>query len=245
MKKIIKTIESDRYRITSQVNNKGKYFVKVKSLIGSGYSADHYHYYLFKDGKYESREITSDILDKLLDSVLKKGDTEGFYIDIKGGLKRNGIDPSNIRHNVSLKEKSFTSRGEKLIYHWPIFKKYSETGFGSIVRATLTLHQLCSSHCQYCSTISRNKSDSITLDEAKLFVKKLYFDQERCNEKEFSEYNKAYKNITGSGIRLKGLILSGGGQPNLWPHFTEFVEWLSDLDIELGLITNGFPKKNT
>ena len=41
---------------------------------------------------------------------------------------------------------------------------------------------------------------------------------------------------------MKGLILSGGGQPNLWPHFSEFVEWLSSLDIDLGLITNGFPK---
>jgi hypothetical protein len=39
------------------------------------------------------------------------------------------------------------------------------------------------------------------------------------------------------------LILSGGGQPNLWPHFEAFVEWLSTLDIDVGLITNGFPKK--
>jgi hypothetical protein len=36
--------------------------------------------------------------------------------------------------------------------------------------------------------------------------------------------------------------LSGGGQPNLWPHFSAFVEWLSERDVELGLITNGFPK---
>jgi hypothetical protein len=29
----------------------------------------------------------------------------------------------------------------------------------------------------------------------------------------------------------------------LWPHFEEFVEWLGEKDISLGLITNGFPKK--
>ena len=142
MKEIIKIIESSEYRITSQVDSKGKYFVKVKSLIGSGYSADHYHYYLFKDGGYESREITIDVLDRLLESILKNGDTEGFYIDIEGGINKSAIEPNNIRHSVSLKEKSFTSRGEKLLHHWPIFKKYSETGFGSIIRATLTLHQL-------------------------------------------------------------------------------------------------------
>jgi hypothetical protein len=70
----------------------------------------------------------------------------------------------------------------------------------------------------------------------------LYSDQAEYNKKHFLEYNKKYKALTGTDIRLKGLILSGGGQPNLWPYFTEFVEWLSDLDIELGLITNGFPK---
>ena len=48
--------------------------------------------------------------------------------------------------------------------------------------------------------------------------------------------------LTGSDIRLRGLILSGGGQPNLWPHFEKLVNWLSTLDIDIGLITNGFPK---
>ena len=70
----------------------------------------------------------------------------------------------------------------------------------------------------------------------------MYYDQAKYNEENFSSYNDEYKKLHGSSIRLKGLILSGGGQPNLWPHFSEFVGWLSDLDIDLGLITNGFPK---
>jgi hypothetical protein len=99
------------------------------------------------------------------------------------------------------------------------------------------------SHCQYCSTIGRNKKDSVTLQEAKDFVSKLYFDQAEYNRLHYPEYNDLYKSITGSDIRLRGLILSGGGQPNIWPHFEEFVEWLGQLDISLGLITNGFPAK--
>ncbi len=152
------------------------------------------------------------------------------------------INPNTVVHQNTDEEKSFTSTGDKLAYHHPIFKKYSETGYGSIVRATMTNTQSCSSKCSYCSTIHRNKKDSISLEEAKEFVNKLYFDQAEYNKKNFPEYNDLYKEAAGTDIRLKGLILSGGGQPNLWPHFEEFVNWLKDLDIDLGLITNGFPK---
>ncbi len=83
----------------------------------------------------------------------------------------------------------------------------------------------------------------MTLDEAKAFVTALYEDQAAYNRTHHPEYNDAYRALTGTDIRLRGLILSGGGQPNLWPPFAEFVEWLSGLDIDLGLITNGFPPK--
>ena len=83
----------------------------------------------------------------------------------------------------------------------------------------MTLHQVCMSRCQFCSTIGRNKKDRINLEEAKNFINSLYDDQAIFNITNFSEYNEEYKKITNSDIRLKGLILSGGGQPNLWPHF--------------------------
>jgi len=154
----------------------------------------------------------------------------------------HSIEPIKPFSNIDDKERTFTSHGEKLVYHYPIIKKYRETGHASIIRASLTLHQLCSSSCSYCSTASRNKSDSISLEEAKNFISKLYYDQAEFNKKRFPEYNDEYKKITGSDIRIQSVILTGGGQPNLWPHFEEFVDWLSSLDIELGLITNGFPK---
>ena len=40
----------------------------------------------------------------------------------------------------------------------------------------------------------------------------------------FQNITIAYKELTGSDIRLRGIILSGGGQPNLWPHFEKLVE---------------------
>jgi hypothetical protein len=157
----------------------------------------------------------------------------------RGAITRT---PEDVRHVTTSTERSFTATGDKLDHHWPIFQKYKETGYGSIIRATMTLHQVCASHCHFCSTISRNKRDSISLREAQDFVTALLHDQAEFNRRRFPEYNQRYRDLTGSDIRLRGLILSGGGQPNLWPHFEAFVNWLSEQKIDLGLITNGFPK---
>ena len=193
--------------------------------------------------------ITKNNLKYLIENIKKNGTTEGlFVIKEKGnyisGLKLNKkINPESVLHKKTNSESSYTATGEKLNIHWPIFKKFKETNFGSIIRATMTLHQVCMSRCQFCSTIGRNKKDSINLEEAKQFVTSLYDEQAEFNKEKFKSYNDEYKKSTGTDIRLKGLILSGGGQPNLWPHFEEFVDWLSKKDISLGLITNGFPKK--
>jgi hypothetical protein len=198
----------------------------------------------------ESRKIDDRIANFVFDNFLQRGDTESFQIfqsDLESGhlLPRKALATTakQVRHQLTDAERNFTANGEKLRFHQPIFEKYAATGFGSIIRATLTNHQVCSSNCQFCSTISRNRKDSVSLQEAKDFVDQLYFGQAEYNRTHFPEYNEAYKKATGSDIRLRGLILSGGGQPNLWPHFTEFVDYLSGLDISLGLITNGFPKK--
>jgi len=193
------------------------------------------------DGILEVKQIDAVLYDRIAAKFKLSGDTECFTLDLSSPEPRS-ITPDSVRHQLTSSESSFTSTGAKLDYHWPIFHKFRDSGYGSIIRATLTLHQKCSSKCPYCSTIARNASDSISLDEAKSFVNSLYRDQEMYNQEYFPSYNQSYRDIHGCGIRLRGLILSGGGQPNLWPHFAEFVEWLSTLNISLGLITNGFPK---
>jgi hypothetical protein len=232
--------EKNLYNLSFKNNRNGE-FIRVQSNSDGGHSTDYYHYFVRNaDGALTKTRITSDVAQKLIDNVLLLGPSEGFILD--NSVQAKKIDPSDIVHMKTSKEVNYTSTGDKLDFHWPIFRKLRETGYGSIIRATLTLHQVCASRCQFCSTINRNKKDSISLEEAKNFVKSLYFDQASLNADKFSDYNDQYKEVAGTDIRLKGLILSGGGQPNLWPHFTEFVMWLSELDIDLGLITNGFPK---
>lgn len=225
--------------------------LQLRSLVGGSHSADHTRFNLLDDNGaiIESRLITQDVAQFIFNNFETRGSTASFDIyksDLEAGVllprSKISVGPEDVRHKLTNAEQSFTATGAKLPHHWPIFHKLRDTGYGSIIRATLTLHQVCSSRCHFCSTIARNKKDSITLAEAQRFVSKLYFDQADHNRKNFPEYNKKYNEISGSDIRLRGMILSGGGQPNLWPHFTEFVEWASALDIDLGLITNGFPK---
>lgn len=230
----------------------GEDALMLRSKSAGKHFAVHTRFNLLDDNGniIEARPITAEVARFIIDNFEKRGDTMSFDIyrsDLDAGAVQSrdtmGADPGDVRHTLTSTEHSFTSTGRKLNHHWPIFKKYRDTGYGSIIRATLTLHQVCSSHCHYCSTIARNRKDSISLDEAKAFVMALYEDQAAYNREHFPEYNDAYCKLTGSDIRLRGIILSGGGQPNLWPHFEEFVHWLSERDIDLGLITNGFPQK--
>lgn len=225
-------------------------FVLQSKAAGKHFAAHSRFNLLADDGSILSSELISQNVAKfIMENFEKRGDTASFDIyksDLESMVLSNRkppqVRPDDVRHTLTSTEHSFTATGSKLLHHWPIFEKFKETGFGSIIRATMTLHQVCSSHCHYCSTIARNRKDSITLQEAKAFVESLYDEQADFNRVQFPEYNRKYMEAAGSDIRLRGLILSGGGQPNLWPHFEEFVRWLSKRDIDLGLITNGFPK---
>lgn len=250
---LIRQVETPKFVLSHyRCRSNGGAEVILEGKTAGRHRARHSSVDILDDGGrlIEARKIDDRIADFILNNFSHRGDTESFRIfesDLEAGqlIRRQttSTEPGDVRHRTTDAERSFTANGAKLWFHKPIFDKFSSTGFGSIIRATLTNHQVCASNCQFCSTISRNRKDAIGLQEAKDFVDQLYFAQAEFNQQHFPEFNSAYKQATGSDIRLRGLILSGGGQPNLWPHFTELVEYLSTLDISLGLITNGFPRK--
>jgi len=247
------SVETADYTVSYRYSGKHKAnVVQVRSRSQGAHFAEHLRFNLLDDdGTLLDRPpIDERVARFILDHFDARGDTESFTIfrsDLEAGrlLERKPvrIEPRDIVHALTTTEHSFTATGAKLAAHWPIFEKFRDTGYGSIIRATMTLHQVCSSRCHYCSTIARNRRDSISLDEAKAFVDALLDRQAAFNRERFPDHNARYKAVTGTDIRLRGLILSGGGQPNLWPHFTPFVEWLADRDVDVGLITNGFPKQ--
>jgi len=204
-------------------------------------SSDHYHVFVTIDGVRTKASVSEENIDSIVDQFLRGGPTLAFDMSGSKSELAQVDDPATVLHQYTPQENSSPATGAKLNNHWPIFKKLADTGYGSIIRATMTLHQRCSSRCAFCSTINRSNADSISLEEAIAFVDTLYYGQSKYNQDTHPVYNQLYQEATGSPIRLRSLILSGGGQPNLWPHFEEFVEYLSGLEIDLGLITNGFP----
>ena len=159
------------------------YRAYVRPDDGQVHTAEHEHLLILDEATGQSTRLPIDdeIKDFIQQRFLTLGETLSF-VCTPSQLKResnsiSSILPDSIRHKLTPSETSFTSTGQKLDHHYPIFEKLSDTGFGSIIRATLTLHQKCSSRCPYCSTIARSKSDSVTLQEAKDFVSSLYFDQ--------------------------------------------------------------------
>ena len=242
------SISRDNYEISIQDDHQGPHIL-AKSIENKKNHAIYRHYFRqISKGRFKKVALSSTNIGHVFSNVKKNGISSGFYLRKEGSVLSNekigklNDNKISIRHYKTNREKWYTSTGEKLAYHWPIFKKYRETGFASIIRATMTLHQVCASRCSFCSTINRTRKDAISLEEAKIFVKNLHENQAKFNKKHFADYNSEYKAATGKDIKLRGLILSGGGQPNLWPHFSDFVRWLSNKDIDLGLITNGFPK---
>ena len=251
MKNLFLSEKAGDFNLLAYIENEESIRLRISHISAGKHFAEHFKVQILNKNLdvIGVEDINKNNIQIIFKNIKKKGTTEGLFVVKENGeyldniFTEKKINPDSVLHKKTYSEKSFTSTGEKLDYHWPIFQKFKDTGYGSIIRATMTLHQVCMSRCQFCSTIGRNKKDSISLDEAKEFVEKLYFEQAEFNKKNFGKYNSSYLKNTGSDIRLKGLILSGGGQPNLWPHFEEFVNWLSDKDISLGLITNGFPKK--
>jgi hypothetical protein len=244
----LKAISSDKFNISVAADANG-IFIVAESISNFKNKAK-YTYFFQQDcnGDFLKVKISKANIHRVFNNVKIHGVSAGFYLEHSSQGKQFPKSPQSIgnkplvRHKKTKSETAFTSTGEKLNYHWPIFQKYRDTGYASIIRATMTLHQVCASSCAFCSTINRTRKDAITLDEAKQFVTDLHERQAQFNRENFPSYNNRYKETSGSEIQLRGLILSGGGQPNLWPHFSEFVEWLANKDIEIGLITNGFPK---
>ena len=222
------------------VSNKSEYFLRLVSHRSQN-SSDHFHVFVNIDGVRTKSSVCAENIESIAEEFLRAGPTLAFDMSWVKNEFSLLDDPATVLHQNTRQENSYTATGAKLNHHWPIFKKLADTGYGSVIRATMTLHQRCSSRCAFCSTINRSNADSISLEEAIHFVDTLYFGQAKYNQVFHPNYNQLYQEVTGSPIRLRSLILSGGGQPNLWPHFEDFVEYLSGLDIDLGLITNGFP----
>ena len=107
----------------------------------------------------------------------------------------------------------FTSTGAKFFNHLDRLQHLKNGNVYPIV-AHIMPTSLCNLNCSYCSIKSRPKE-----------------------ELDFDEIKKTTIELLSHGLRA--VILSGGGEPLIYKHFDELVEFLHHYKLEIGLITNG------
>ena len=118
----------------------------------------------------------------------------------------------NIPVNKAL---SYTSRGNKFVYHPKEIWNYLNGNGKSIISAHIAPTNKCNLNCTYCNQSNRTKGKFLELDTIKEFV-------------------------TGLMERgLKAVIVTGGGEPTTYPQFNELTRWLKQQGLKTALITNG------
>lgn len=110
---------------------------------------------------------------------------------------------------------SYTSRGNKFVYHTEQIRNFLEGNGNSIISAHIAPTNACNLNCKYCNQSNRTKGAFLSLDTIKNFVNAL---KERG---------------------LKAAIVTGGGEPTTYPDFNKLIRWLQEQQLRLALITNG------
>jgi len=112
-------------------------------------------------------------------------------------------------------EKNFTSTPVKFLQHLDRLKEFQD---GEIVRP-ITMHIMpesrCNLKCAFCSTVNRPTHERLEMSLIKETVGKLV------------------------SIGLQSVVISGGGEPTIYPQFNELLEYLYGEGLSVGLITNG------
>ncbi len=113
-------------------------------------------------------------------------------------------------------ERQFTSTGEKLFRHPERMDLFHKEGKTSPIVMHVMPTSRCNLKCSFCSVKDRTEHETLSLDEVI-----------------FPTVDELQKR------GLKAVILSGGGEPTIYPEFEEMVKGFADRGLEMGLITNG------
>lgn len=112
------------------------------------------------------------------------------------------------------KESSFTSTGEKMLAHSDAINNLASKKNSPIVAHVMPTER-CNLSCSFCSVANRANYDDLSIDIIKYV---------------FTHLHK---------LGLKAAIVSGGGEPILYKQFNELISFLINLELKIGLITNG------
>lgn len=112
-------------------------------------------------------------------------------------------------------EHRYTSTGVKFWRHREAMESYQAGGGRSIISTHVSPEGACNLKCPFCSVTYRDTHARIALPRIQKYLTDL------------------------KARGLKAVILTGGGEPTLYPHFNELVRWIHTEGLSVALITNG------
>ena len=115
----------------------------------------------------------------------------------------------------SPEENKYTSTGIKFWRHRGAMDSYRRGEPETIISTHISPEGHCNLSCSYCSVSRRKINERIELSTIKNYV------------------------LTLKKFGLKAVILTGGGEPTLYPQFNELITWLAEQNLSVALITNG------
>lgn len=115
----------------------------------------------------------------------------------------------------STEEHRYTSTGIKFWRHREAMESYRAGGGRSVISTHISPEGACNLRCSFCSVTYRDTHSRISFDRIQRYV----------------------ADLTSRG--LKAVILTGGGEPTLYPQFNELVQWIKAGGLSVALITNG------
>lgn len=112
-------------------------------------------------------------------------------------------------------EHRYTSTGVKFWRHQQALESYRDGTGRTVISTHISPEGSCNLKCSYCSVTYRDTHSRIPLPVIQQYV----------------------TDLMGRG--LKAVILTGGGEPTMYPDFNELVLWLHAQGLKVALITNG------
>ena len=118
--------------------------------------------------------------------------------------------------NKSNEEHKFTSTGIKFWQHERQMMNYRAGDPNTVISTHIAPEGRCNLKCEYCSVTYRKTHNRIDFDKIKDYV------------------------VTLKKYGLKAAIITGGGEPTLYPQINELLHFLKhEQGLDIGMITNG------
>ncbi len=196
---------------------RGKVFI-TRTVKGTNVVSNFFYYtFIDKNGNAKTKRIDKSIGQKIIKNALKEDNISSALMIVEGGKINKEKNKAINFEDKSQSEYLFTSTGDKFIYHKSSLDAFRNNTGKTIISTHISPEGACNLKCPYCSVAYRNSlANRIELNVIKKYVNTL----------------KKYG--------LKAVILTGGGEPTLYPKINELIEFIHDKSgLELALITNG------